>query len=87
MSLLGQLDSGTTILGVIMGYGDYVFGDYVISRVYCVEGLEHSLLSVGQFCDSILVVAFSKHTYFVRELDGVDLLKGSHVTNLYTISI
>lgn len=70
-----------------MGYGDYVFGDNVISRVYYVEGLGHNLFSVGQVCDSDLEVAFRKHTCFVRELDGVDLLKGSRGTNLYTISI
>ena len=70
-----------------MGYGDYVLGDSVISRVYYVEGLGQNLFSVGQFCDSDLEVAFRKHTCFVRELDGVDLLKGSRGTNLYTISI
>ncbi|GKG00320.1 hypothetical protein Tco_0302010, partial [Tanacetum coccineum] len=39
-------------LGAIMGYGDYVMGDSVISRVYYVEGLGHNLFSVGQFCYS-----------------------------------
>nr|GEW29209.1 integrase, catalytic region, zinc finger, CCHC-type, peptidase aspartic, catalytic [Tanacetum cinerariifolium] len=33
--------------GAIMGYGDYVIGDSVISRVYYVEGLRHNLFSVG----------------------------------------
>lgn len=70
-----------------MGYGDYVFGDSVISIVYYVEGLGHNIFSVGQLCDSDLEVAFRKHTCFVRELDGADLLKGSRGTNLYTISI
>ncbi|GJY45829.1 integrase, catalytic region, zinc finger, CCHC-type containing protein [Tanacetum coccineum] len=63
--------------GEIMGYGDYVIGDSVISRVYY----------VGQFCDSDLEVAFRKHTCFVRDLDGVNLIKGSRGTNLYTISV
>ncbi|GJU13296.1 retrovirus-related pol polyprotein from transposon TNT 1-94 [Tanacetum coccineum] len=40
-----------------------------------------------QFCDSDLEVAFRKHLCFVRDMDGVDLLKGSRSTNLYTISI
>ncbi|GJS11966.1 retrovirus-related pol polyprotein from transposon TNT 1-94 [Tanacetum coccineum] len=48
----------------IMGYGDYVIGDSVISRVYYVEGLGHNLFSVGQFCDSDLEVAFRKHSCF-----------------------
>ncbi|GJX18067.1 retrovirus-related pol polyprotein from transposon TNT 1-94 [Tanacetum coccineum] len=73
--------------GAIMGYGDYVIGDSVISTVYYVEGLGHNLFSVGQFCDSDLEVAFRKHTCFVRDLDGVDLIKGSRGTNLYTISV
>ncbi|GJU75352.1 putative ribonuclease H-like domain-containing protein [Tanacetum coccineum] len=34
-----------------------------------------------------VIVAFRKHTCFVRDLDGVDLIKGSHGTNLYTISV
>ncbi|GKB23967.1 retrovirus-related pol polyprotein from transposon TNT 1-94, partial [Tanacetum coccineum] len=73
--------------GAIIGYGDYVISDNVISRVYYVEGLGHNLFSVGQFCDSDLEVAFRKHTCFIRDLDGVDLLKGSRGMNLYTISV
>ncbi|GKB74634.1 retrovirus-related pol polyprotein from transposon TNT 1-94 [Tanacetum coccineum] len=46
--------------GAIMGYGDYVIGDSVISRVYYVEGLD---------------------------VNGVNLIKGNHGTNLYAISI
>ncbi|GJY26843.1 retrovirus-related pol polyprotein from transposon TNT 1-94 [Tanacetum coccineum] len=34
-----------------------------------------------------LEVAFRKHTCFVRDLDGVDLIKRSRGTNLYTISV
>ncbi|GKC89247.1 retrovirus-related pol polyprotein from transposon TNT 1-94, partial [Tanacetum coccineum] len=73
--------------GVIIGYGDYVIGDSVIFRVYYVEGLGHNLFSVGQFCDSDLEVAFRKHICFVRDLDGVDLIKAYRGTNLYTISV
>ncbi|GJZ06944.1 retrovirus-related pol polyprotein from transposon TNT 1-94 [Tanacetum coccineum] len=73
--------------GAIIGYGDYVIGDSVISRVYYVEGLGHNLFSVGQFCDSDLEVAFRKHSCYVRDVDGVELLKGSRGSNLYTISI
>nr|GEX51986.1 integrase, catalytic region, zinc finger, CCHC-type, peptidase aspartic, catalytic [Tanacetum cinerariifolium] len=51
--------------GAIMGYGDYVIGDSVISRVYYVEGMGHNLFSVRQFCDSDLEVAFRKHSCYV----------------------
>ncbi|GJY17846.1 retrovirus-related pol polyprotein from transposon TNT 1-94 [Tanacetum coccineum] len=71
----------------IMGYRDYVIGDSMISRVYYVEGLGHNLFSVGQFCDSDLEVAFRKHSCYVRNTDGVELIKGSCGSNLYTISV
>nr|GEZ18954.1 hypothetical protein [Tanacetum cinerariifolium] len=45
--------------GAIMGYGDYVIGDSVIS----------------------------KHSCYVRDTDGVELIKGSRGSNLYTISV
>nr|GEZ12325.1 reverse transcriptase domain-containing protein [Tanacetum cinerariifolium] len=55
--------------------------------VYFVEGLGHNLFSVGQFCDSDLEVAFRRNACFVRNLEGVDLLKGDRSTNLYTINL
>ncbi|GJX41744.1 retrovirus-related pol polyprotein from transposon TNT 1-94 [Tanacetum coccineum] len=84
---IGTVRFGNDHFGAIMGYGDYVIGDSVISRVYYVEGLGHNLFSVGQFCDSDLEIAFRKHSCFVRDMNGVDLLKGSRSTNLYTISL
>ncbi|GJX22029.1 hypothetical protein Tco_0226474 [Tanacetum coccineum] len=71
----------------IMGYGDYQLRNVTISRVYYVEGIRHNLFSVGQFCYADLEVAFRKNTYFIWNLDGVDLLSGSRDTNLYTISL
>nr|GEU99051.1 putative ribonuclease H-like domain-containing protein [Tanacetum cinerariifolium] len=41
----------------------------------------------GQFCDSDLEVAFRRNACFVRNLEGVDLLKGDRSTNLYTINL
>nr|GEV53863.1 integrase, catalytic region, zinc finger, CCHC-type, peptidase aspartic, catalytic [Tanacetum cinerariifolium] len=73
--------------GAIMGYGDYMIGDSVIFRVYYVKGLGHNLFFVRQFCDSNLEVAFRKHSCYVRDTDGVGLIKGSHGSNLYTISV
>nr|GFA73475.1 hypothetical protein [Tanacetum cinerariifolium] len=47
--------------------------------VYFVEGLGHNLFSVGQFCDSDLEIAFRRNDCFVRNLEGVDLLKGDRL--------
>nr|GEY26450.1 integrase, catalytic region, zinc finger, CCHC-type, peptidase aspartic, catalytic [Tanacetum cinerariifolium] len=71
----------------IMGYFDYQIENVMISRVYYVEGLGHNLFSIGQFCDSNLEVAFHKHTCFIHNLEGVDLLIGSPGNNLYTMSL
>ncbi|GKC69414.1 integrase, catalytic region, zinc finger, CCHC-type containing protein [Tanacetum coccineum] len=84
---IGTVRFGNDHFGAIMGYGDYVIGDSVISRVYYVEGLGHNLFFVGQFCDSDLEVAFRKHSCYVRDTDGVELIKGSRGSNLYTILV
>ncbi|GKC65595.1 retrovirus-related pol polyprotein from transposon TNT 1-94 [Tanacetum coccineum] len=84
---IGTVRFGNDHFGAIMGYGDYVIGESMISRVYYVEGLGHNLFSVGQFCDSDLEVAFRKHSCYVRDTDGVELIKGSRGSNLYTILI
>nr|GEX17792.1 integrase, catalytic region, zinc finger, CCHC-type, peptidase aspartic, catalytic [Tanacetum cinerariifolium] len=71
----------------ILGYGDLVQGAVTIKRVYYVEGLNHNLFSVGQFCDADLEVAFRKSTCCIRVLKGNDLLTGSRGTDLYSITL
>nr|GEU87622.1 integrase, catalytic region, zinc finger, CCHC-type, peptidase aspartic, catalytic [Tanacetum cinerariifolium] len=71
----------------VKGYEYYVIGDSVISRVYYAEGLGHNLFSVGQFCNFDLEVAFRKHSCYVQDTYGVELIKGSRGSNLYTISV
>nr|GEU81889.1 hypothetical protein [Tanacetum cinerariifolium] len=46
----------------------------MINRVYYVEGLNHNLFSVGQFCVADLEVAFWKSTCIVKDLQGNDFL-------------
>ncbi|GJZ63563.1 hypothetical protein Tco_0619984 [Tanacetum coccineum] len=84
---LGTIRFRNDHIAKIMGYGDYQMGNVTISQVYYVEGLGHNLFSVGQFCDSDLEAAFRKHTCFIRDLEGVDLLNGSRGSNLYTLSM
>nr|GEV93057.1 hypothetical protein [Tanacetum cinerariifolium] len=84
---LGTVRFGNDHIAAIMGYGDLKWGNITITRVYFVKGLGHNLFSVGQFCDADLEVAFRRNMYFIRDMDGVDLLKGSRSTNLYTINL
>ncbi|GJV69439.1 retrovirus-related pol polyprotein from transposon TNT 1-94 [Tanacetum coccineum] len=85
---IGTVRFGNDHFGAIMGYGDYVIGDNVISWVTMWKRLgDIFVFCSGQFCDSDLEVAFRKHSCYVRDTDGVELIKGSRGSNLYTISV
>nr|GEW80915.1 retrovirus-related Pol polyprotein from transposon TNT 1-94 [Tanacetum cinerariifolium] len=86
-SLAGTVRFGNDHVAAILGFGDLQWGNILITGVYFVEGLGHNLFSVGQFCYSDLEVAFRRNACFVRNLKGVDLLKGDRSTNLYTINL
>nr|GEZ68222.1 integrase, catalytic region, zinc finger, CCHC-type, peptidase aspartic, catalytic [Tanacetum cinerariifolium] len=76
---LGTVRFGNDHVAAILGFSDLQWGNILITRVYFVEGFGHNLFSVGEFCDSDLEAALRKNTCFVRNLEGVDLLK----ENLY----
>ncbi|GJY14388.1 putative ribonuclease H-like domain-containing protein [Tanacetum coccineum] len=78
---------GNYQIAPILGYGDLVQGTITIKRGYYVEGLNHNLFLVGQFCDADLEVAFRKSTCYICDLKGNDLLTGSRGTDLYSISL
>nr|GFB61423.1 retrovirus-related Pol polyprotein from transposon TNT 1-94 [Tanacetum cinerariifolium] len=84
---LGTVKFRNDQIAPIHGYGDLVQGAVTIKRLYYVEGLNHNLFSVGQFCDANLEVAFRKPTCFIRDLKGNDLLTGSRETDLYSITL
>ncbi|GJS00434.1 retrovirus-related pol polyprotein from transposon TNT 1-94 [Tanacetum coccineum] len=84
---LGTVYFGNDQFASILGYGDLVQGNIMIKRVYYVKGINHNLFSVGEFCDADLEVAFWKSTYFVRDLQGNDLLSGNRGSDLYIISL
>nr|GFA02454.1 integrase, catalytic region, zinc finger, CCHC-type, peptidase aspartic, catalytic [Tanacetum cinerariifolium] len=80
---LGSVKFGNDQIAPILGYGDLVQGTVTIKRVYYVEGLNHNLFSVGQFCDANLEVAFWKSTCYICDLKGNDLLIGiQHQTSV-----
>nr|GFC16755.1 retrovirus-related Pol polyprotein from transposon TNT 1-94 [Tanacetum cinerariifolium] len=79
----GTVKFGNDQIEPILGYGDLVQGAVTIKRVYYVEGLNHNLFSVGQFCDADLEVAFRKSTCFIRDLKENDLL--TVIVNDYSI--
>nr|GFC71243.1 integrase, catalytic region, zinc finger, CCHC-type, peptidase aspartic, catalytic [Tanacetum cinerariifolium] len=84
---LGTVKFRNDQIAPILGYGDLVQGAVTITRIYYVEGLNHNLFSVGQFCDADLEVAFRKSTCFIHDLKGNDLLTGSRGMDLYSITL
>ncbi|GJZ66178.1 retrovirus-related pol polyprotein from transposon TNT 1-94 [Tanacetum coccineum] len=87
MKFLGTVRFRNDHVAAILGCGDLQWGNILITKVYFVEGLGHNLFSIRKFCDSDLEVAFRRNTCFIKNLEGVDLLKGNHTTNLYTINL
>nr|GEU65835.1 hypothetical protein [Tanacetum cinerariifolium] len=84
---LGTMKFENDQIALILGYGDLVHGPITIKRVYYVEGLNHNLFFVGQFCDVDLEVAFQKSTCYIRDLKGNDLLTGSRGTYMYSVTL
>ncbi|GKE13625.1 retrovirus-related pol polyprotein from transposon TNT 1-94, partial [Tanacetum coccineum] len=84
---LGTVKFGNDQIALILGYGDLVQGNVTIKMVYYVEGLNHNLFSISQFCDTDLEVAFRKSTCYIRDLKGNDLLTGSRGTDMYSITL
>ncbi|GKD95802.1 hypothetical protein Tco_1379699 [Tanacetum coccineum] len=84
---MGTVHFSNDHFATMIRYGDYVQGNLTICHVYYVEGLEHNLFSIRQFCDGDLEVAFRCNTCFIQNLEGEDLLTSSRDSNLYTIFI
>nr|GEZ99450.1 integrase, catalytic region, zinc finger, CCHC-type, peptidase aspartic, catalytic [Tanacetum cinerariifolium] len=83
---LGTVKFGNDQIAPILGYGDLVQRAVTIKRVYYIEGLNHNLFSVDQFCDADLEVAFRRSTCFIRDLKGNDLLTGIIVSSMVMAS-
>nr|GFA72266.1 retrovirus-related Pol polyprotein from transposon TNT 1-94 [Tanacetum cinerariifolium] len=83
---LGTIKFRNDQIAPILRYGDLVQGAVMIKMVYYVEGLNHNLFSVGQFCYANLEVAFRKSKCYIRDLKGNDLLTGSRGIDLYSIT-
>ncbi|GJX82054.1 retrovirus-related pol polyprotein from transposon TNT 1-94 [Tanacetum coccineum] len=84
---LGTVKFGNDQIASILGYEDLVQENVTIKKVYYVEGLNHSLFSVGQFCDADLEVTFRKSTCYIHDLKGNDILTGFRGTDLYSITL
>ncbi|GJR84662.1 hypothetical protein Tco_0155447 [Tanacetum coccineum] len=70
---LGTVRFGNDQFAPILGYGDLIQGNVTIKRVYYVEGLNHNLFSVGQFCDADLeLIQLKGDGYAAKELSHIN---------------
>ncbi|GKA88874.1 retrovirus-related pol polyprotein from transposon TNT 1-94, partial [Tanacetum coccineum] len=84
---LGTVKFKNDQIAPILGYGELVQGNVTIKRVYYVEGLNHNLFSVGQFCDAYLKVTFLKSACYICDLKGNDFPSGARGTDIYSITL
>nr|GEX12178.1 hypothetical protein [Tanacetum cinerariifolium] len=84
---LGTVKFRNDQIAPILGYEDLVQGAVTIKRVYYVEGLNHNLFFIVQFCDVDLEDAFWKSKCYIRDLKGNDILTGSRGTDLYSMTL
>nr|GEX46969.1 integrase, catalytic region, zinc finger, CCHC-type, peptidase aspartic, catalytic [Tanacetum cinerariifolium] len=78
---LGTVKFGNDQIALILSYGDLVQGNLTIKRVYYVEGLNHNLFFVGQFCDADLEVAFQNLNVKTSNVNFVCVTCGKCVLN------
>nr|GEZ28788.1 hypothetical protein [Tanacetum cinerariifolium] len=69
---LGTVRFGNDQFAPILGYGYLVPGNITINRVYYVEGLNHNLFSVGQFCDADLEASPTQAWLWHRRLSHLN---------------
>nr|GEV03197.1 retrovirus-related Pol polyprotein from transposon TNT 1-94 [Tanacetum cinerariifolium] len=72
---LGTVCFGNDQLAPIIGYGDLVQENITINMVYYVEGLNHNLFSVGQFCDADWRLLF-RNLHVLLEIFRKDVVIG-----------
>nr|GFB06541.1 integrase, catalytic region, zinc finger, CCHC-type, peptidase aspartic, catalytic [Tanacetum cinerariifolium] len=82
-----NLDSGTTILQESRGMVT-ISWEMLLSKEYAMsKGLDITCFLLVNFTTRILKSNFRKNTFFIRNLEGVDLISRSRDINLYTISL
>ena len=54
--------------GRTVGYGKYKIGRIIIEDIAIVEGLQHNLLSVSQFCDKGYYVHIEKEICIIKHI-------------------
>jgi len=83
----GNVKFGGNQSGKIIGIGTIGNSSISINNVWLVDGLEHNLLSISQFCDNGYDVMFSKtNCTVINKDDNSIVFKGKRIENVYKIN-
>jgi len=83
----GKVKFGGNQSGKIIGIGTIGNSSIYINNVWLVDGLEHNLLSIGQFCDNGYDVIFGKtNCTIINKDDNSIVFKGKRIENVYKIN-
>jgi len=83
----GNVKFGGNQSGKIIGTGTIGNSSISINNVWLVDGLEHNLLSISQFCDNGYDVMFEKTNFTVINKDNKFIVfKGKRVETIYKIN-
>ena len=75
---------GDNSKGLTQGYGSLQDGNVIIDQVSVVQGLQHNLLSISQFCDKGYGVLFDKERcQILHKKNGLLALQGVRKGNLF----
>ena len=74
--------------GLTQGYGSLQAGNVIIENVSVVQGLQHNLLSISQFCDKGYSVLFDKEKcQILHKKNGLPALQGVRKGNLFVADL
>jgi len=83
----GNVKFGDNQSGKIIGTGTIGNFSISINNVWLVDGLEHNLLSISQFCDNGYDVMFGKtNCIVINKDDNCIVFKGKITDNVYKIN-
>jgi len=83
----GNVKFGGNQSGKIIGTGTIGNSSISINNVWLVDDLEHTLLSISQFCDNGYDVMFGKtNCIVINKDDNFIVFKGKRIENVYKIN-
>jgi len=82
----GNVKFGGNQSGKIMDTGTISNSSTSINNFWLVDGLEHNLLSISQFCDNGFDVMFGKTNCTIINKDDISIVFKGNIVEIYNIN-